>query len=93
MNVKRSTSDVRQNNNLLRYYDHKHISSLGILYDDMTDEIFAEYNEDGNVVIFSFMVGFNDDPELKSVACNNGGYFYRIQTVGKYSLNIVLVII
>ena len=57
---------------------------LGILYDDLTDEIFAEYNGDGSVVVFSFMVGFNDDPELKSVACNNGGYFYRIQTVGKY---------
>ena len=59
------------------------IVSDGLMHDEKTQRVLSEYNADGNVLIFSFMVGFNDDPELKTVACSNGGHFYHIQTVGK----------
>jgi len=60
--------------------------SDGIDYDERTAEILEEYNGDKNVVIFSYIVGQPDEEasaEMKDIACQNGGEFYRFPTVGE----------
>jgi len=58
------------------------VISDGVIYDDRIEEVLAQYNGDRGVIIFSFIVGLKPDPELKEVACSNGGSYYHIQTLG-----------
>lgn len=66
------------------------IISDGIDADDEIHDILAEYNGDKHVIIFSYIIGeeLNKETsgEMKEIACDNGGDYYKFPTVGKYTL-------
>ncbi|XP_076862860.1 voltage-dependent calcium channel subunit alpha-2/delta-1a [Brachyhypopomus gauderio] len=57
--------------------------------EERASEIFAKYNPDGKIRIFTFSVGqHNYDKEpIRWMACTNKGYYYEIPSIGAIRIN------
>jgi voltage-dependent calcium channel alpha-2/delta-4 len=50
---------------------------------DDVDSVFAEYNSDKRVRVFSFKIGrdMTNPQEIKDLACKNNGEYYHVVTL------------
>ena len=53
-------------------------------------EIFEQYNSDKSTRVFTYLVGRKKSPNkeaLVTMACENNGFFYKLETLGLYFHN------
>ncbi|XP_028401874.1 voltage-dependent calcium channel subunit alpha-2/delta-3-like [Dendronephthya gigantea] len=64
----------------------------GVEGDTVAEDVFDKYNSEKKVRVFTYLVGReNGSPfeAVKWIACNNNGFFYRIETLSDVRENIV----